>query len=114
MPHGEQSGWTTIEGVAVVRAPIELDLSNADRFRDCCLAAINASGPMVVVDLAGTTFLDSTALNAFVQVAKQVEADGGWLRLASGDNPIVRKVLEITQLDAHLGNYPNVGKALEA
>jgi anti-sigma B factor antagonist len=96
----------------VVCPPSELDIANADRLRDCCQAAIEACGPWVVVDLAGTQFLDSTALNVFVQVGKQAESEGGWLRLAAGDSPTVRKVLEITLLDAYFGNYPSVERAI--
>ena len=112
--HGEHFGWSTWQGVAVVRPPTELDLSNANRLRDCCWAASDASGPCVVVDLSGTTFIDSTALGVFVGVAKRLAADGGWLRLASGDSELVKKVLAITELDVCLGNYPSVEKAIEA
>lgn len=67
-----------------------------------------------MVDLSRTTFLDSTALGVFVQVAKEVKAEGGWLRLASGDSSVVRKLLDITGLHAVLGNYPSVDDALDA
>ena len=114
MTQSERFSWFICDDVGVVNAPRELDLANADRLHDCCEAAIEAAGPRVVVDLAETMFLDSGALNVFVQVARQVKADGGWLRLASGDSSVVQKVLGITRLDDFLGNYPSVKKAIEA
>lgn len=104
--------WFTRDEVAVVQPPDEVDLSNADDLRRCCQTAIDATGPRLVVDLGGTTFLDSSALSVFVGLARQLEADGGWLRLASGNSSGVRKFLEITQLDTVLGNYPSVDGAM--
>lgn len=99
------------EGVAVVHPPSEVDLSNADELRTHCLAAVDVAGPRVVVDLAETTFLDSTALSVFVGLAKKLEADGGWLRLASA-NSSVGKILALTRLDTYLGNYASVDEAM--
>jgi anti-anti-sigma factor len=117
----DQFSWATCRGVAVVRASGEVDLSTAARLRTCCQAALESLGPevgseapRVVVDLAETRFLDSSALGVLVGVAKQVDADGGWLRLAAAQLPIVRKVLEITQLDVSLGDYDTVEDAIDA
>jgi len=121
----DQFSWATSRGVAVVHASGEVDLSTADRLRTCCRAALDSLGrevrpevgpeaPRVVVDLAETTFLDSSALGVLVGVAKQVDAQGGWLRLAAARLPVVRKVLEITQLDVSLGDYPTVDDAIDA
>jgi anti-anti-sigma factor len=114
---GGQFGFSVRNGVAVVQVPGELDLSNQDHLRDCCRAAVDAvsasaTGPRVVVDLSGTTYLDSSALGVFVEVAKQVASEGGWLRLASADSPVLRRVLEITQLVDYLGNYDSVDDAV--
>jgi hypothetical protein len=48
----------------------------------------------------------------FVQVAKRLAAEGGWLRLASADSPVLRRVLEITQLVDYLGDYDSVDDAV--
>jgi stage II sporulation protein AA (anti-sigma F factor antagonist) len=112
--HGERFGWVIRDGVAVVSPPSELDLSNADRLRECCRAAIVAAGSRLVVDLAEITFMDSSALNVFVRLAKQLKADGGWLRLASGGSSVVQRLLNVTGLEASLGNYRSVEEAIGA
>jgi anti-anti-sigma factor len=66
-----------------------------------------------VADLGATTYLDSTALYALVQIAQQAAARGGWLRLASVDSPMVRRIVEITRLETFLGDYPNVENAIQ-
>lgn len=122
MHEEDQFSWATYRGVAVVRVPGEVDLSTANRLRTCCQSALDASAsevrpelePRVVVDLTETTFLDSSALGVLVGVAKQVDAGGGWLRLAAAQHPVVRQVLEITQLDVSLGDYSSVAEAVEA
>lgn len=124
MAHEEdQFSWTISQGVAVVHASGEVDLSTAERLRTCCQAALESltrevppagsEAPRIVVDLAETMFLDSSALGVLVGVAKEVEADGGWLRLSGVERAVVRKVLEITQLDVSWGSYPAVQNAIE-
>lgn len=104
--------WVTREGVAVVYPPRELDMSNAEELRQCCEDAMVRA--RVVVDLSSTRFLDSVALTVLVRVHKQLEAEGGWLRLAAGHGTMVQRILQVTGLESYLGNYPSVSKAIHA
>lgn len=65
-----------------------------------------------MVDLAHTTFLDSTSLGVLVGAAKLAAAQSGWLRLAAATHPSVQRILEITQLNIALGLYPSVEAAI--
>lgn len=114
MTHGEEFRWYVHEGVPVVEPASELDLSNAEQLRECCQSALEAHGPRVVVDLDTCTFLDSTALNVFVGVARQAKAQDGWLRVVSGNSSVVRKLIAITGLEGTLGSYSSLDKALDA
>jgi len=109
-----QFTWSARDGVAIVDTPHELDLNTADRLRICCQEAIDATGPRIVVNLADTVFMDSTALGVLVGIAKRTSAEGGWLRLVTGASAQVQKILKITALDAILGNYSSVEVALQA
>ena len=110
----EPFSWIASEGVAVVTPPEELDLQNSDMLRVCCRDAIDGSSACVVVDLSKTRFMDSTALGVFVRVAKLAKAQGGWLRLVTGDSTAVQKVLRLTALDSRLGSYPDLESAIAA
>jgi anti-sigma B factor antagonist len=97
----------------VVHAAAELDLYNTDRLRTFCLESLDVSGgSRIVVDLTDTSFMDSSALGVFVRIAKNAKAEGGWLRLATGDNLTLQKLLKLTGLDGPLGNYSSVEAAI--
>ena len=79
------------DSMTVVSVHGELDLNAADELR----AAIDlgSDGPRVVVDLAGTTFIDSTALGVIAGAAKSTE-----LTVVASDPRIVR-IFQLTGLD---------------
>ena len=53
------------DGIPVVTVAGEIDMSNADRFRDALgLAAAAADGGSFVVDLTGVEYLDSAGVHA--------------------------------------------------
>ena len=67
-------------GAATVRIHGDLDLSNADALTDA-LTGAGASGHPVVADLAGVTFIDSSAITALVTSARMLTASGNRLEL---------------------------------
>ena len=61
----------------------DVDIHTAPQVRDR-LAALQAEGAKsVVVDLSGVGFLDSSALGALVAAHRELEAEGGSLKLAA-------------------------------
>lgn len=99
------------EGSAVVLAPTgEFDIGTVDILRAELHDVLEKSN-QVVLDLAGTTFLDSLALGSIVSAAKRARDAGGWLRLVA-PSPAVRRALRITQIDTVLGLYDTVEQAV--
>lgn len=96
--------------VVVVDLDGELDLATIDRV-DAKLDAIDPSAD-VVLDLRGTTFLDSVTLARFVNAARRQTAGGGRLVLAEARASTVRRVLSITQLDRVLPYSDTVDAAV--
>ncbi|GAA3285565.1 MULTISPECIES: STAS domain-containing protein [Dactylosporangium] len=75
------------------------------------LAAVDpARHPRVIFDLANVPMCDSSALNVFVRTRTALVAAGGWLRLAAVQ-PMVRSVLDITNLTWILPVYPTAAAA---
>jgi anti-sigma B factor antagonist len=68
-------------GQAVVTTPDEIDLRNADSLRAALIAAAATNQPVVIVDMSGTEFCDSSGLNALVRAKKQADVDGRQLHL---------------------------------
>jgi anti-anti-sigma factor len=86
-------------GIPVVRLDGEVDLSNIDEVRHAMFAPAEAGHSCVVVDLTGTTYLDSTAVRLLFDLAVRLQARRRRLRLVVSDATIVRRVLVLTKLD---------------
>lgn len=86
-------------GVPVVRLDGEVDLSNIDEVRHAIFAPAEAGHGCLVVDLTGTTYLDSTAVRLLFDLAVRLQARRRRLRLVVSDATIVRRVLVLTKLD---------------
>jgi len=65
-----------------VTLPVEIDVANADRIGEELYSACGTGAPVVVADMAATTFCDSTGLRALAAVHKRAAASGTELRLA--------------------------------
>ena len=73
--------WT--DGLAVVTARTEIDITNAGLLRAALLSVLEKPPVVIVVDMADTDFCDSTGLNVLVRVQKQAGSAGH--RAAAGD-----------------------------
>ena len=85
----------SVDGCRVVVLRGELDASTARELDDHLVAP---PGTLVVIDLVGLTFIDSSGLGAISVARRRAIADGGNL-VVCRPNPTVFRVLEITGLD---------------
>jgi len=99
--------------VAVVVLQGEVDIYSAPQFKEVMIQSIEEGAKHIVVDLAGVTFIDSTALGVLVSGAKRVRPQNGTLDIVCQDENITR-IFEITGLDRIFGIYPTREKALES
>ena len=96
---------------AVVTAAGEVDLTNAESFRDAMLSALNAGALGLVVDMTMTTFLDSAGVTALVRATRRAAASDATVRLAVTAPPVLR-VLNLVGIDRLLEVHPSVAAAL--
>jgi anti-anti-sigma factor len=80
---------------AVISAPVEVDVTNADDVRKCLLSAIGNGARALIVDMTATTFCDCAGVHAIAACRKQAAAPGVSLRLAVSA-PTVKHVFTIT------------------
>jgi anti-sigma B factor antagonist len=87
-----------LEGVPVLRAVGEIDVSTAPALREQ-LFALPESDPRVIVDLSEVTFLDSTGLGVLISAHKRLRdaPSHGEVALVV-TRPQITKVLEVTGL----------------
>jgi anti-sigma B factor antagonist len=105
-----QTSVTEVSGRSIVVVSGEVDQSSADEFKDALMQAVELS-PRVIVDLGDLGFIDSSGLSALVAGFHAARSAGGTLVVA---NPagIVRRLLELTNLDTALDVRPSVEDAL--
>ena len=90
----------------------EVDLYTAPEFKQQLLEVIDQGAKAVIVDLSGTTFIDSTTLGVLVSGVKRLRPNDGRLSLVCSDRNIT-KIFEITGLDRVFTIYPTRVEAVE-
>lgn len=90
----------------------DLDLYTSPELKQELLAVIADGARHVVVDLAETTFIDTTTLGVLVGAVKRLRPNGGELSLVCADRNIT-KIFGITGLDRVFPIHPTRAEALE-
>lgn len=80
-----------------VRANGRLNMVAAPKLREVINEVVSGGGRRIVVDLAQTTFMDSSGLGALIGCLKLARQSGGDLRIAAVQ-PQVNMVLELTSM----------------
>ncbi|WP_328340521.1 STAS domain-containing protein [Micromonospora sp. NBC_00421] len=91
----------------------DLDMSTTPQLRDRLREVVEGGTRVVVVDLTGVGFMDSSGLGALVVAYRDLQQRDGWLGLA-GVRRSVRTVFSITSVDQVIGIYDTVRDAEEA
>jgi len=103
---------TTDRGIAVVVPRGRLNMVAARQLRQVLGDIITGGTSRIVVDLAETTFLDSSGLGALIGGLKSARQAGGDLRIAR-PTPEVMTVFTLTNMDKVLRPRDDVGSAFD-
>jgi anti-sigma B factor antagonist len=106
------TGVDRTEGAVVVSLAGELDLYNAEEVRSALLDVSAAEPEVLVVDLGGVSFIDSTALGVLIEARSRMSDRQGFRLAAPGLE--TRRALEVSGLDRHFLVHDTVAEALEA
>ncbi len=98
---------------AVIRATGFLDVSTSPRLREKLLEVIGTAPRVILLDLGGIEFLDSSALGVILNGWKQMQADDAILAVVSPQARIT-KIFEITALNLSIHIYPSLEEARSA
>jgi len=99
-------------GVVHVAVVGEADLSTAPELEAALIGAIDGGARLVLVDLARTTFIDSTTLGVLMGGVKRLAERNGEMAIVCRDANI-RKIFEITLLDQTFAILDNVAAGIE-
>jgi anti-sigma B factor antagonist len=86
-----------IDAGHVITITGELDMAATPELSTVLLIAAGSPGSLVVLDLAGVEFIDSTALGTLLKAANEIESAGKRMRIVCAGGP-VRRLLEMTNL----------------
>lgn len=104
---------TTDAGIGVVVPQGRLNMVSARRLKEILSELVGAGTARIVVDLAETTFLDSSGLGALIGGLKSARQAGGDLRIAR-PTPEVASVFALTNMDKVLKARDDVETAFDA
>jgi anti-sigma B factor antagonist len=91
----------------------EIDLATAPNLKAALDAAIDEGARYVLVDFADVAFLDSTGIGVLLSVERKLRARDGALIVVC-DDPLIRRVFEISGLTDVLNIRPSRRAALSA
>ena len=104
------AGTDRRDGAVIVSLAGELDLYNAEEVRRALLDSLTDSPELLVVDLKGVTFIDSTALGVLIEARSRMNDRSGFRLAAPGLD--VRRALEVSGLDRHFAVHDTVADAV--
>jgi anti-sigma B factor antagonist len=100
-----------IQGVPVVAAPGELDITNAEALRSALLTAAAYGSGALVVDMTRTRFCDSSGLHTLIAAHKRAQAESRELLLVIPSTTVLR-VFALTAMDRVIPNFASLAEAL--
>jgi anti-sigma B factor antagonist len=95
----------------IVTLPGEIDVTNAQGIGDELQAACGPGVAVVIADMTGTAFLDSSGVRYLLLASEHAAKANAELRLVT-ESAAVLRVLAITGVDGLLKIYPNLQAAL--
>ncbi len=102
-----------LDDIVVVTLSGELDAYDARALRETFHEVVEDGPAVIVLDLTGVSFLDSTVLGAIVGLLRRVREAGGELRTVLPETT-ARRIFEITGLDKALDVHPSREEALQS
>jgi anti-anti-sigma factor len=102
-----------VNGVPVVAAPEEIDVSDAGWLQAVLLDAVVRGHGSVVVDMTGTQFCASAGLGVLVRAHNWALAEGGELRLVIPASALVLRMLAVSGIDQVIPNFADLDEALQ-
>jgi anti-sigma B factor antagonist len=98
VPHFELQEETAACGAHVLNVRGEIHLTTAPRFSQRLQEAIDNGNTMIVLDLSGVEFIDSTGLSVLLNGLRLVTQMHGRMAIVCA-NPTVLRLFQITSLD---------------
>jgi anti-sigma B factor antagonist len=114
MSHLARLSVETAQDVQLAQIVGEIDASNVGELREELLAGVPNSSRALVLDLSGTTYIDSSGISMIFEMAASLNNRRQELRLVVVPRSFVAEVLAAVSIDQALTIDPAMADALEA
>jgi anti-sigma B factor antagonist len=98
------------EPYTLVEVAGEADVTNTDDLRRLLDDEVSQQPRMMIIDLSGLRFMDSSALHTLLRASRSMDRQGGVLALVS-PQPAVAKILRLTTADRLIPVFDTVADA---
>lgn len=103
---------STKDGTAVLALKGEVDVYTAPKLKGSLIDLVDEGKYVIVVDLSGVDFIDSSGLGVLVGGLKRVKSHEGSISLVCSQENIL-KIFRITGLNKVFPIYPTLAEATE-
>ncbi|HEY3249243.1 MAG TPA: STAS domain-containing protein [bacterium] len=101
-----------LDGIPVAHVSGEVDLSNIADVRAAIAGAITNASRALVVDLSGTTYMDSRGVHLLFELAERLARSQQQFAVVVPPEAPIRRLLLITHLDQAAAIHETVGDAI--
>jgi anti-sigma B factor antagonist len=102
---------TSTTAYTVVALVGEVDATNSDELHSLLDSVVQGHPLLLLVDLSGLTFMDSTGLRMLLRASRVLDQQGGVLSLVA-PQAAVGRVLQLTKADQLIPVYDSVADAV--
>lgn len=106
-----QVSTSTIDDADVISCAGELDLHTAPALKDALAEAVASGSGVIVVDLSGVEFMDSTGLSVIIGAVAALNGTGRSLRVVTASERVT-KVFTLTGVDAQIPLFTRLEDAV--
>jgi anti-sigma B factor antagonist len=100
------------DGSVVARLTGEVDMSNASYVRDQLLESMPNEAIVLVLDISGTRYLDSAAIEVLFDVSRRLARRRQELRLVMPPDSPLRRVIQLTEVHTAAPVFESLDEAV--
>lgn len=92
---------------------VRIDMAVSRLFRERISKVLEEKPNVLIIDLNGVDYLDSSALGALVTILKEAKSYGGYIRLTNL-NQTLRTLIKLSKLESMFPIYENIEDAMHS
>lgn len=101
-----------LDGVPIVAVDGEVDIANVGALRSQVMRAVPNTAPGLILDLSGTSYLDSRGVHLILEIADRMITTQQQLHVVAPDGGLIRRVLLLTHVEGIVPLHQSLDEAV--